>query len=34
MRSHSSGQARTLKDYTFAQRSIQLDEINRKVLLT
>jgi hypothetical protein len=34
MRSHSSGQARTLKDHTFAKRAIQLDEINRKVLLT
>jgi spore maturation protein CgeB len=29
-----AGQARTLKDHTFAQRAIQLDEIIKKALLT
>ena len=29
-----AGQARTLKDHTFAQRAIQLDEIIRKALST
>ncbi|MFN6031973.1 MAG: glycosyltransferase [Dolichospermum sp.] len=27
-----AGQARTLKDHTFAQRAIQLDEIIRKMI--
>jgi spore maturation protein CgeB len=27
-----AGQARTLKDHTFAQRAVQLDEIIRKAL--
>ena len=33
-RADSSDQARTLKDHTFAQRAVKLDEIIRKTLLT